>query len=243
MNAKSMQIEMERRIALISPDLLIENKPTSDTLFSFLNAAQDRYVKINYLGDDQTANDSHAFMRNVDSIKSLLVQETLTNYEFSAEGFRKYTLPEDYNKKFFLYVSSNSYVDQQYSTYRSTAAQPELVNNRLIKPQDLDKYKTTAHNTPIIREPGAVVISDPQSKDDYLLIAVDKYTTINKIILTYYRQPLRINTISGDYILNECELPESVHSEIVDMAVDMFISEAKYRLNAKPAQAEQRQEQ
>lgn len=228
-----MQIEFERRVDLISPDLVIESKPNSETIFSFLNAAQDRYVKINYLGDDQTANDSHAFMRNVDSIKSLLIQEPLTEYIFSTEGFRKYTLPEQANKKFFLYVSSSSYVDQQYSTYRSSAVTPELVINKLIKPQDLDKYKTTAHNTPIIREPGAVVISDPQSKEDYLLLATDKYTIIQDVVLTYYRKPLRINTFHGEGISDECELPESVHSEIVDMAVEMFITEAKYRLNAK----------
>jgi len=228
MSAKELQMEMERRIALISPDLLVSQKPTSDTLFSFLNAAQDRFVKLNYIGDDQTAVDTHGFIRNVDTIKSLLIQEYLEEGAISPEGFIKYELPTQNNKKFFLYVSSSSEVT---STYKGAGAQ--LIVNRLVKPQDLDSYKTTAFNQPIIREPGAVLMSDPQNNQNYLLLAIDKYTAVERVILTYYRQPRRFNTIYGEDVIDTCELPESTHSEIVDMAVEMFITEAKYRLNTK----------
>ena len=37
-----MQMEFERRIQLISPDLIIDEKPNSDLIFSILNEAQDR---------------------------------------------------------------------------------------------------------------------------------------------------------------------------------------------------------
>lgn len=228
MSAKELQMEMERRIGLISPDLLISQKPTSDTLFSFLNAAQDRFVKLNYIGDDQTVIDTHSFIRNIDTIKSLLIQEYLEEGAISPEGFIKYELPTQVTKRFFLYVSSSSEVS---STYKGSGE--KLITNRLIKPQDLDSYKTTAFNQPIIREPGAVLISDPQSKQDYLLLAIDKYTSVERVMLTYYRQPLRFNTIYKEGVIDTCELPESTHSEIVDMAVEMFITEAKYRLNTK----------
>ena len=46
-------MEFERRIQLISPDLIIDEKPNSDLIFSILNEAQDRYVMMNYVGDDQ----------------------------------------------------------------------------------------------------------------------------------------------------------------------------------------------
>ena len=64
----------------------------------------------------------------------------------------------------------------------------------------------------------------------YLEVVVDSFTTLNSIILTYYRKPLRFNTTNG---ASKCELPESVHSEIVDLAVNMFITEGKYRLQTK----------
>ena len=46
-------MEFERRIQLISPDLIVDEKPNSDLIFSILNEAQDRYVMMNYVGDDQ----------------------------------------------------------------------------------------------------------------------------------------------------------------------------------------------
>ena len=48
-----MQMEFERRIQLIDPTLTIDQKPNSDLIFSILNEAQDRYVMMNYVGDDQ----------------------------------------------------------------------------------------------------------------------------------------------------------------------------------------------
>nr|DAD56657.1 MAG TPA: hypothetical protein [Caudoviricetes sp.] len=49
MTVREMQIEFERRVRLISPDLIAENKLSSDTIFSFLNAYTERFVKLNYL--------------------------------------------------------------------------------------------------------------------------------------------------------------------------------------------------
>ena len=66
-------MEFERRIQLISPDLIIDEKPNSDLIFSILNEAQDRYVMMNYVGDDQMEIETNIYTRNTDSIKSLLV--------------------------------------------------------------------------------------------------------------------------------------------------------------------------
>ena len=71
-------MEFERRIQLISPDLIIDEKPNSDLIFSILNEAQDRYVMMNYVGDDQMETETNIHTRNTDSIKSLLVEKELT---------------------------------------------------------------------------------------------------------------------------------------------------------------------
>jgi len=68
------------------------------------------------------------------------------------------------------------------------------------------------------------------TKYNYIEVAVDAYTTLGNVTLTYYREPLRFNTTDG---ASKCELPESIHSEIVDLAVNMFITEGKYRLQVK----------
>lgn len=71
-------MEFERRIQLISPDLIVDEKPNSDLIFSILNEAQDRYVMMNYVGDDQMETETNIHTRNTDSIKSLLVEKELT---------------------------------------------------------------------------------------------------------------------------------------------------------------------
>lgn len=221
-----MQAEFERRIQLISPDLTIENKPNSDLIFSVLNEAQDRYVMNNYVGDDQMEAESNTHNRNSDSIKSLLVEKELTATGQTSNGFTRFRLPYVPAEEYFLYVHSISKVKGTYKQYKDTVK----VDNQLVKYRDLGKFMKTAYNTPIIREPAVALVSDPITKYHYLEVAVDTYTTLGNIVLTYYRKPVRFNTNGG---ANKCELPESVHGEIVDMAVNMFINEGKYRLQTK----------
>lgn len=232
MTAKEMQMEFERRIQLISPDLTIENKPNSDLIFSILNEAQDRYVIINYIGDDQLMSETNAQSKNTDAIKSLLIEKELVSSGLTANGFQRFRLPYNSNDEYFLYVHSISKVKGTYKQYTSYVN----VDNQLVKYRDLPKFMQTAYNTPIVRQPAVALVSDTTTKYMYMEVAVDKYTILGNIILTYYRKPLRINTISG---ATKCELPESVHSEIVDMAVNMFITEGKYRLQTKPSNKEQ----
>lgn len=229
MQAKEMQIEFERRVQIISPDLLIDNKLNSDTIFSYLNAAQDRYVTLNYINDDQLLEDTNIFNRNVEAVKTLYVEKKLLSSGTTTQGFMRFRLPYDTKEEYFLYSSSVSEVTGTYKQLSSTI----VIANKLIKPQDLPKYTTTAYNTPIIRQPGCVVMSDATTKYTYLVVATDKYTKINSLLLYYYRRPLKFNTTDG---IKKCELPESVHSELVDMAVEMFITEGKYRLQTKQPQ-------
>ena len=74
-----------------------------------------------------------------------------------------------------------------------------------------------------------------ETKKLYINIIHDEYTIVKKIDLVYYRKPKKFDVIGVDGInvLDSCELPENVHMEIVEGAVEMFITEAKYRLNMK----------
>lgn len=229
MDAREMQIYFERRVQLISPDLVTDGKLTSDTIFTFINAAQDRYTVMNYVGDDQNLTETNRFNKNVDAIKSLVTEVILYPSDKTPSGLVMFDLPSTTTTEYYLYVSSLSKVT---GTYKEHATEKTVANN-LVKYIDIDKYLHTAYNVPIIREPAAALMSNPKTGKDALVIAVDNYTTLNNIILTYYRKPLRINVIPGKDIINKCELPESIHNEIVELAVEMFITEAKYKLATK----------
>lgn len=226
-----MQIEFERRIQLIDPQLIINEKPNSDLIFSILNEAQDRYVMMNYVGDDQLEVETNSQTKNTDSIKSLLVEKELTPSSVTINGFTRYRLPYSSTDEYFLYVHSFSKVKGTYKQYKDYVK----VDNQLVKYRDLGKFIKTAYNTPIIRQPAVALISDPTTKYMYMEVATDEYTTLGNVTLTYYRKPLRFNTTDG---ASKCELPESIHSEIVDLAVNMFITEGRYRLQVKPSNNE-----
>lgn len=224
-----MQVEFERRVMLMDPNLQLNEKLTSDTIFSFLNAFTKRYVKQIYLLADQTQNNTRAQKVSIDSIKSLITRQVIDKTETvnSDTNTDLFKLPEDY----FLYIRSNSLVK---STYKNESLdKAESLPNELIDIESAAKIITTPHNHIILRNPQVIMHS---SEDQiYLNIIHDNYTEIEQVDLVYYRMPKEFNVLNVDNIkvLDKCELPESMHIEIVEGAVEMFVTEAKYRLNLK----------
>ena len=224
-----MQVEFERRVMLMDPNLQLNEKLTSDTIFSFLNAFTKRYVKQIYLLADQTQNNTRAQKVSIDSIKSLITRQVIDKTETvnSDTNTDLFKLPEDY----FLYIRSNSLVK---STYKNESLdKAESLPNELIDIESAAKIITTPHNHIILRNPQVIMHS---SEDQiYLNVIHDNYTEIEQVDLVYYRMPKEFNVLNVDNVnvLDRCELPESMHIEIVEGAVEMFVTEAKYRLNLK----------
>lgn len=240
MTAREMQMEFERRITLMNPAFELEDKLTSDTIFSFLNAYAERYVRMNYLADDQIQRDSRAQKKNADNIKCLIVRGL---YEVAAKDENntdklsdRVIIPDDY----FLYIRSNSLISKNYKLEEEISNPSEYIvtPNKSIKEDDVEKIISTYYNKAILLNP-YIVLNSGNNKDNdskiYINIIHDEYTVIKKLDLVYYRKPKRFDVIGVDNInvLDHCELPESSHMEIVEGAVEMFITEAKYRLNMK----------
>lgn len=240
MDARSMQMEFERRITLMNPDFEIKEKVTSDTIFSFLNAYTERFVRNNYLQEDTVADDSRAQKKNVDSLKGLVVRG-LYNIEAKDENNTDKTsdrisLPDDY----FLYIRSNSLLSKNYKLESEITNENEYVvaPNKMIREDDTDKVISSYYNKAIILTPYIILNNgnvEDETKKLYVNIIHDEYTIIKKLDLVYYRKPKKFDVIGVDgvNVLDHCELPENVHMEIVEGAVEMFITEAKYRLNMK----------
>ena len=240
MTAREMQVEFERRITLMNPAFELKEKLTSDTIFSFLNAFTERFVRNNYLQEDNVADGSRAQKKNADALKGLIVRKVLTkeladatNTDYNSDKFK---LPEDY----FLYIRSNSKVSATYKGAVSTEDGKflETLINKTISEDDTEKVLSTAFNKAIIRNPYVILNAgkaEDVTEDCYLNVIHDTYTTIENVDLVYYRKPKKFDVIGvdGAKVLDHCELPENVHMEIVEGAVEMFITEAKYRLNMK----------
>lgn len=236
-NAREMQMEFERRITLMNPDFELKEKLTSDTIFSFLNAYTERYVRINYLSEDQVADNTRALKKIQDSLKGLIVRDIFNVLEKDSNNSDDTTdrieLPTDY----FLYIRSNSILSKNYKVEEEIVEPNNYIvtPNKTIREDDVDKVISTYYNKAILLNPYAVLNSGNATSDNgklFLNIIHDKYTTIKKVDLVYYRKPKKFDVIGVDgvNVLDHCELPENVHMEIVEGAVEMFITEAKYRL-------------
>ena len=238
MKAREMQVEFERRIQLMNPNFELTEKLTSDTIFSFLNAYCERYVRNNYLQEDMVQDGTRQQKKNADALKGLITRQTLTiatkdSYNTDKTSDRA-VLPTNY----FLYIRSNSLISKNYKLDTEIALEANYVvtPNKTIREDDVEKIISTYYNKTILRNPYIVLNNGNESDVDrelYINIIHDEYTIIKKLDLVYYRKPKRFDVIGIDNltIFDECELPENVHMEIVEGAVEMFITEAKYRLN------------
>lgn len=224
----------------MNPDFELKEKLTSDTIFSFLNAYTERYVRINYLQEDQVLDGTRAQKKNADALKGLIVRGL---YEVSAKDANntdkvsdRVKLPEDY----FLYIRSNSVISKNYKIETEITKENEYVitPNKTIREDDVEKIISTYYNKAIMLNPYVVLNAGNNAdtqKNIYINIIHDEYTVIKKLDLVYYRKPKKFDVIGVDgvNVLNKCELPDNVHMEIVEGAVEMFITEARYRLNMK----------
>lgn len=240
MKAREMQVEFERRIQLMNPNFELTEKLTSDTIFSFLNAYCERFVRNNYLQEDMVQDGTRQQKKNADALKGLITRQTLTiatkdsnNTDNTSD---RAVLPVNY----FLYIRSNSLISKNYKLDTEIALEANYVvtPNKTIREDDVEKIISTYYNKTILRNPYIVLNNGNESDVDrelYINIIHDEYTIIKKLDLVYYRKPKRFDVIGIDSItvFDECELPENVHMEIVEGAVEMFITEAKYRLNMK----------
>ena len=309
MTAREMQVEFERIITLMNSDFELKEKLTSDTIFAFLNSAQERFIRNNYLLEDNVQDGTRAQKKNADSLKGLITRTTLllnsavtatpviTEVVYSTGNLDSIVINKDINdivtnkvtteygnmylvgvdqkqKKtittytyssdidvfntdntsvraklpanYFLYIRSNSQISKNYKIETEIEVESNFVitPNKTIREDDAEKIISTFYNKTILRNPYVLLNSGNEADtvdNTYINVIHDEYTTIKKLDLVYYRKPLKFDVIGVDnvLILNACELPENVHREIVELAVDMFITEAKYRLNMK--QPEQNQ--
>lgn len=241
MNSRAMQIEFERRITLMNPNFELAEKLTSDTIFSFLNAYTERYVRLNYLQEDAVQDGTRAQKKNADALKGLITRglyaveaKDKNNTDKTSD---RVSLPSDY----FLYIRSNSLISKNYKIEEEIQNEQDYVvtSNKTIREDDVEKVISTYYNKAIVLNPYVVLNAGNNADEEkklYLNVIHDEYTTIKKVDLVYYRKPKKFDVIGVDgvNVLDHCELSENVHMEIVEGAVEMFITEAKYRLNMKP---------
>lgn len=232
MTVRDFQIEFERRLQLMDPQLVIQNKLTSDTIFSFLNEAIDKFVKTRYSGLNIKNEGFEQSQKRIDDLRTLVKTATynkgaLNKYmEIVDQTNGKYsvTLPEDYimllgdtagiqpiddyNDPCWGYSEDGDYIIKRNDTIEATI---ETIDQRLGNSLSEHRLKyCTARPLRLIQGNEIYLYTDGKYK-------VSEYT------ITYLSRPALLdskNITNTEY----ASLPEHTHMEIVKMAVQLYLA-------------------
>lgn len=238
---RQLGIEFERRIQTMIPEKEFDKLDT-ETIYSFLNQYQDRYI--------------HDIYRNLDNIQSgtklsshveSVLQTLLKTSELTAVGNSNpidtpLSIVCELPSEFDMYVRSTSIVSDTYNfkAPNNTNQSLKIIPNQFVSQNDAQKLFETPNNTlRILRRPAAILSKNNVGK--YTLTVIhDRYTNIQKVGLTYYAKPAYFDIMTS----TACELPIDVFDDIVSGAIDLYIQYvAGAEANKKKQQEQLRKQQ
>lgn len=242
---RQMGIEFERRVQTMIPEKELLEKLDTETIFSFLNQYQDKYIHDIYRSLDAIPSGSKISAHVESVLQSLLerkwvdiddggVVKANTDIEdwngipvMNSGRSVIYPLPDD----FYLYLRSVSKVGKTFS-FRSNATDKQsplrILPNELISQSDAWTLVETPHDTlRILRRPAAILSNvvagsseeEGFSKANSITVIYDQYTEPLGIELLYYKEPRHFDLMTS----TACELPMDAFDDLVTGALELYI--------------------
>lgn len=223
MTDRQFQIEFERRLQLMDPELVRTNKLSSDTIFSFINEAIDKFYKTRYSGINAKSEGFEQSQKRIDDLRNLIKTASFTEEIINNGNIYTIELPEDYvlmlgdvagilptegNEQCWEIDEEGDYVVKRADTIEATIENIDRQLNNSLS-EHLLKY-CTARPLKLIRGNQVILYTD------------GKYSVANYQI-TYLSKPLFLDS-SNISNTEYTSLPEHTHMEIVKMAVQLYLA-------------------
>lgn len=223
MTDRQFQIEFERRLQLMDPELVRTNKLSSDTIFSFINEAIDKFYKTRYSGINAKSEGFEQSQKRIDDLRNLIKTASFTEEIINNGNIYTIELPEDYvlmlgdvagilptegNEQCWEIDEEGDYVVKRADTIEATIENIDRQLNNSLS-EHLLKYCTAR---PLKLTQGNQVI----------LYTDGKYSVANYQI-TYLSKPQFLDS-SNISNTEYTSLPEHTHMEIVKMAVQLYLA-------------------
>lgn len=224
MTQREFQIEFERRLQLMDPNLVIKEKLTSDTIISFINEAIDKFYKTRYSGVNFKAQGFEQTQKRIDDLRTLIKNKKYTANSINKGDRNSYSveLPEDYVlllgdtagiqpsnlNECWETNERGEYIIKYTDTLESTI---ETLDRQLSNSLSEHKLKyCQARPLKLIQDNNVILYTDGKYK-------------VSEYEITYLAKPSKINS-SNITNTEYTDLPEHTHMEIVKMAIQIYLA-------------------
>ena len=208
----------------MDPELVTTNKLNSDTIFSFINEAIDKFYKTRYSGINSKSEGFEQSQKRIDDLRSLVKTKKYTDTITNTDNKYEVELPndyvmllgdtagiqpiDDYNDPCWGYSEDGDYIIKRNDTIEATI---ETIDRQLGNSLSEHRLKyCTARPLRLIQGNKIYLYTDGKYK-------VSEYT------ITYLSKPVLLNSkniTNTEYT----SLPEHTHMEIVKMAVQLYLA-------------------
>lgn len=225
MSPRELQIEVERRLQLINPELSLAGKLPSDTIISFINEAIDKFWKTRYSGLNYKQRGFEQDQKRTDDLRTLVTKHTYKDTDITKVNQEEYTvtLPDDY----VILLGDTAGISPADGVINNCWEKDALGNYKIkysdtiegtietvdrIKENSLSEYRlkyTKAKPIKLMQDNTITLYTDGQYK-------VAEYT------IEYLKRPSKV-TLVGTPTDEYTDLPAHTHMEIVKMAVQLIL--------------------
>lgn len=207
----------------MDPELVRTNKLSSDTIFSFINEAIDKFYKTRYSGINAKSEGFEQSQKRIDDLRNLIKTASFTEEIINNGNIYTIELPEDYvlmlgdvvgilptegNEQCWEIDEEGDYVVKRADTIEATIENIDRQLNNSLS-EHLLKY-CTARPLKLIQGNQVILYTD------------GKYSVANYQI-TYLSKPQFLDS-SNISNTEYTSLPEHTHMEIVKMAVQLYLA-------------------
>lgn len=226
MSPRELQIEVERRLQLINPELSLADKLPSDTIMSFINEAIDKFWKTRYSGLNFKQRGFEQDQKRTNDLRTLVTKHTYKDIDITKVNQEEYTvtLPDDY---VILLgdtagiapadgVINNCWEKDALGNYRikySDTIEGTIETVDRIKENSLSEYHlkyTKAKPIRLIQDNTITLYTDGQYK-------VSEYT------IEYLKKPSKVD-LKTNPTDEYTDLPSHTHMEVVKLAVQLILA-------------------
>lgn len=226
MSPRELQIEVERRLQLINPELSLAGKLPSDTIISFINEAIDKFWKTRHSGLNYKQRGFEQDQKRTDDLRTLVTKHTYKDTDISKINQVEYTvtLPDDY----VILLGDTAGISPADGVINNCWEKDALGNYKIkysdtiegtietvdrIKENSLSEYHlkyTKAKPIRLIQDNTITLYTDGQYK-------VSEYT------IEYLKKPSKVD-LKTNPTDEYTDLPSHTHMEVVKLAVQLILA-------------------